>query len=132
MKNVPTCTHQEKQVHVVKGKPIFFEPAELLAVRAKFTDHLAAFIPAKKYTGAIRWTTKWCFPITGKHYDGEWKTTKPDTDNIIKLPKDVMTKLGFWTDDAIVASEITEKFWAKLPGVYMCIEQLEQPTIPGK
>jgi len=131
MKNVPTCTHQEKQVHVVKGKPVFYEPDDLLAARAKFKDHLAAFIPAKKYTGPIRWLTKWCFPITGKHYDGEWKTSKPDTDNMIKLPKDVMTKLGFWTDDAIVVSEITEKFWAARPGVYMVIEQLEQPPRPG-
>lgn len=36
-----------------------------------------------------------------------------------------MTDLGYWTDDALVASEITEKFWAKVPGIYICIEEVE-------
>ena len=33
----PTCTHQEKQVHVVKGKPVFYEPQEVKAARQKLT-----------------------------------------------------------------------------------------------
>ena len=47
--------------------------------------------------------TKWCFP-KGKHSDGEYKATKPDTDNLQKMLKDVMTEVGFWKDDALVAS----------------------------
>lgn len=38
--------------------------------------------------------------------------------------KDVLTKLGFWKDDAIVCSEIIEKFWAVHPGIYIKIEEL--------
>jgi len=38
--------------------------------------------------------------------------------------KDVMTDLGYWTDDALVASEITEKFYSKVPGIYICIEEI--------
>ncbi len=72
--------------------------------------------------------TKWCFPLTGKHRDGEYKTSRPDTDNLQKLLKDVMTDLGYWKDDAQVASEITEKFWAKIPGIYIAIEELEFST----
>ena len=75
------------------------------------------------FTGGIRLTTKWCFP-NGSHADGEYRTTKPDTDNLQKLLKDVMTQQGFWKDDALVASEITEKFWAKIPGIYIRIEEL--------
>lgn len=37
-----------------------------------------------------------------------------------------MTGLGYWTDDAQVASEITEKFWSEQPGLYVRIEQLEK------
>lgn len=85
--------------------------------------HLAGHVPEEKYTGAVRLITKWCFP-KGKHPDGAYKTTKPDTDNMIKLLKDCMTKLGYWTDDALVASEITEKFWADVPGIYIRIEPL--------
>ena len=120
----PTKTHQQKQVRVVKGKPIFYEPPELKAARSKLMGHLGQHVPAKKYTTAVRLVTKWCFPITGKHQDGEYKTTKPDTDNSQKLLKDVMTDLGYWTDDALVASEIIEKFWAKVPGIYICIEEV--------
>lgn len=118
----PTKTHQMKKVNW-KTKT-FYEPAELKAVRAKLTAHLGKHVPAKKYTGAVRLITKWCFPITGKRKNGQYKTTKPDTDNLQKLLKDVMTDLDFWTDDALVASEIIEKFWAEIPGIYIKIEEL--------
>lgn len=121
----PTKTHQEKQVRVVNGKPVFYEPAELLAVRQKLEAHMAKHVPVEKYTGPVRLMTKWCFPITGKHADGQFKTTKPDTDNMVKTLKDVMTKLGYWVDDSLVASEIIEKFWAAVPGIYIRIEDLE-------
>ncbi len=120
----PQTTHQQTKVTVVKGKPIFYEPAELKAARSKLQGHLSKHVPNEKYTGPVRLITKWCFPITGKRVDGQYKTTKPDTDNLQKLLKDVMTDLGYWTDDALVASEITEKFWAEIPGIYIAIEEL--------
>lgn len=122
----PTATHQEKQVAIINDKPVFYEPDDLKAARAKLTAHLGKHVPEKKYNGAIRVIVKCLFPIKegSKHYDGEWKITKPDTHNINKLLFDIMTDLGFWTDDAIVASEIIEKFWAKVPGIYIRIEEL--------
>ncbi|MEE1199030.1 MAG: RusA family crossover junction endodeoxyribonuclease [Christensenellales bacterium] len=123
--NPPTVTHQEKDIAVVKGKPVVYEPAELKAVRSKLMAHLGQYAPLVPLQGAIRLMVKWCFPITGKHEDGEWKTTKPDTDNLQKLLKDCMTDLGYWKDDAQVVSEIVEKFWAKVPGIYVFAEGLE-------
>lgn len=120
----PTITAQQQRVTVRNGKPIFYKPQELLAARAKLMDHLGKHVPEVKYTGPIRLVTKWCFPITGMREDGQYKTTRPDTDNLQKLLKDAMTDLGYWTDDALVASEITEKFWAKIPGIYIAIEEL--------
>ncbi|MDF2538863.1 MAG: endodeoxyribonuclease RusA [Herbinix sp.] len=120
----PTVTHQEKQVHVVNGKPVFYEPPELKAARVKLAAHLSGHVPAHKYKGPVRLVVKWCFS-RGKHRDGEYKTTKPDTDNLQKLLKDVMTGLKFWADDALVASEIIEKFWAEIPGIYISISELE-------
>jgi Holliday junction resolvase RusA-like endonuclease len=38
-----------------------------------------------------------------------------------------MTAVGFWKDDALVASEISEKFWAVdnlHTGIYIRIEEL--------
>lgn len=121
---LPTVTHQEKAVRVVKGKPVFYEPAELAAARAKLMAHLAQYAPTHPLQGGLRLITKWCFPVSGKHTDGEYKTSRPDTDNLIKLLKDCMTSCHYWDDDAQVASEITEKFWADTPGIYIRIEAL--------
>lgn len=121
----PNKTFQQHQVTCKKGKPVFYKPAELKAVRSKLMAHLGQYVPEKKYTSAVRLITKWCFPITGRRKNGQYKTTKPDTDNLQKMLKDIMTELGYWKDDALVASEITEKFWAKIPGIYICIEKLE-------
>lgn len=119
----PTKTHQEKKVTIVNSKPVFYEPPELADVRQKLTAYFARHAPTDPLTGPLQLVTKWCYP-RGKRGDGEYKTTKPDTDNMIKLLKDVMTTLGFWIDDAQVASEVTEKFWAEMPGIYVRIRKL--------
>lgn len=123
--NPPTCTHQEKQVRVIKGKPIFYEPENVKAARAKLMAHLAKHKPAEPYREPVRLVVKWMFP-RGAHKDGEYRGTKPDTDNLQKMLKDVMTHLHYWKDDALVASEIVEKFWAELPGIYIRIEELRE------
>lgn len=123
----PTTTHQEKQIRMVKGRPVVYEPANLRAARAKLRDHLAAHRPEVPMTGGVRLLVKWCFP-RGRHRDGEYRITKPDTDNLQKLLKDCMTAVGFWRDDALVASEIVEKFWAEVPGIFIRIETLEETT----
>ena len=124
MKNVPTVTHQEKSVTVRNGKPYFYEPAELKAARVKLRDALHRFKPEKPFEGVpLSLVVMWCFP-RGNHADGEYRITKPDTDNLQKLLKDIMTELGFWKDDALVAVELCRKFWAELPGIYVGIEQL--------
>lgn len=124
MAKVPTVTHQQKQVHVVNGKPIFYEPADLKAARQKLNGYLSHNVPEEVIAGPVRLTVKWLFPVTGKHFNGEWKYTKPDTDNLQKLLKDCMTECKFWKDDALVCSEIVEKFWADQTGIYIRIEEL--------
>ena len=120
----PTVTHQEKAIAVKHGKPVVYEPAELKDARAKLEAHLAAHAPKKPFTKGVRLITKWCFPVTGKHKSGEYKLTKPDTDNLQKLLKDVMTTLGFWKDDALVCSDICEKFYSDVPGLYVMIMEV--------
>ncbi len=119
----PTCTHQEKQVAVIKGKPVFYDPPEVKQARLKLCGHLSKHRPEKRYECGVQLVTKWCFP-RGRHQQGEYRITKPDTDNLQKLLKDCMTTVGFWKDDALVASEIAEKFWADPPGIYIQIKEL--------
>lgn len=124
LKKVPTTTHQTKAVRVVNGKPNFYEPDDLKRARALLMAHLGQHVPKKKYKGPVRLFVKWCFPITGKRKNGEWKTTRPDIDNSQKLLFDCMTDLGFWQDDSLVVSLIAEKFFAELPGIYIKIEEV--------
>lgn len=122
----PTATHQEQAVRVVNGRPVFYDPPELKTAREKLTAHLAPHRPERPLEGAVRLLAKWCFP-RGKHADGEYRVMRPDTDNLQKLLKDCMTTAGFWGDDAQVASEICEKFWAQVPGIYVCVEEIGRP-----
>lgn len=121
----PTVTFQDKELAVVKGRPVIFNSAELIAVKAKLRAHLAKYIPDEPIQGPIRIMVKWCYPVTGKHKNGEWKTTKPDTDNLQKALLDCMTELRFWKDDAQVCSQVVEKFWSDVPGIFVYINQLD-------
>ena len=128
----PTTTHQEKAIRVQRSRtgkfyPVVYEPPELKAARAKLTAAVAQHRPAQPMAGALRLLVKWCFPRTGNHMDGEYRTSKPDTDNLQKLLKDCMTARGYWKDDAQVASEICEKFWADVPGIYIEVQPLDHP-----
>lgn len=122
----PTATYQEKKLTVRKGKPVTYEPQNVCNAREKLTAHLAGFVPQRPLEGAVRLTVKWLFPKGKAHGDGEYKITRPDTDNLIKLLKDCMTDLKFWHDDAQVASEINEKFWADIPGIYVRLEEINE------
>lgn len=120
----PTVTAQEHKVTVVNGKPRFYDPPEVKNAKEKLTAHLGKHVPAQMYASGVRLTVKWLFAKGDSHKNGEYKITKPDTDNLQKMLKDCMTDLRFWKDDALVASEIIEKFWADTPGIYIRIEKL--------
>lgn len=124
MKKVPTTTHQQKQVTVRNGKPVFYEPEDLKAARSKLMAHLGKHVPDKKYTKPLRVFVKMCFPMTKTSKNGQYKHTRPDIDNSQKLLFDCMTDLGFWKDDSQVVSLIAEKFWAELPGIYIKLEEV--------
>lgn len=120
----PTVTAQEHKVTMIGDKPHIYDPPEIKDARQKLAAHFSRHVPHEPYTSGVRLIVKWCFRAKGKHRDGDWRTTKPDTDNLQKLLKDVMTSLGFWKDDALVCSELCEKFWADVPGIYVSIEEV--------
>lgn len=122
----PTTTHQTKRVDTRGAKPRFFETQAVKAARMLYRQHLAQHRPEEPLTGPLRLVTKWCYEPKYKptQTDVVYKPTKPDTDNMIKLLKDEMTRCGFWVDDAQVASEITEKFWATPAGIYVSVSIL--------
>ena len=129
----PTVTQQEHKVMVNRksGRVQFYDPPELRAARAKLTDRVGKHAPADPLQGPLQLVTKWIWPmeqdgqlsLPGTEY--RWKTSKPDTDNLIKMLKDCMTRTGFWEDDAQVVSEVTQKFYGPKPGIYIEVVSLE-------
>lgn len=121
----PTVTAQEHKVTVIKGKPVFYDTPEIKNAKDKLIANLMKYKPQNCYECGVRLVTKWLFPKSN-HLNGEYRITKPDTDNLQKMLKDCMTMCNFWKDDALVASEFVEKFWADIPGIYIKIEELPQ------
>lgn len=124
LKKIPTATAQEHKIAVVKNKPVIYQPQKLKAVKSLFEANLAKHVPKEPFKGAVRLQVMWLFPMGKSHADGEFKITRPDTDNLQKLFKDVMTELHYWKDDAQVCSEHCEKRYAKITGIFVVIEEL--------
>ena len=126
--NPPRTTAQQKRVVVTKsGKQVRYEGDALKDAHAKLRAYLAPHRPNKPMDGALCLHVKWLFPDASRaHKNGEYKITRPDTDNLQKLLKDVMTDCHYWKDDAQVACEIAEKFWVRQrPGIYVEVYSLE-------
>lgn len=120
----PTATAQEKRVRMCGGRYVFYDPEKVQSARSHITAALWQHRPEQPITGAVQLCVKWLFPKGKIHKDGEYKITKPDTDNLQKMLKDCMTQAGFWRDDALVCSEIVEKFWAETPGIYIVVREI--------
>lgn len=122
----PTATAQQKGQNRRTGS--WYKTPELKDAEQKYLAYAGEARPEKPLEGAVALWVSFRYPIpkTGKHYDGEPKTTKPDTDNTIKALKDAMTKVGFWKDDAQVSNERTEKIYSTVPGIRVRVKGFEE------
>lgn len=120
----PRTTAQEKGVRVVHGRPFFYTKKAVKDAERVYMDELLKHRPERPLNGPITLVTIWEYK-RGKHKHGEYKTTKPDTDNMVKLLKDCMTRAGFWTDDSQVAAETTLKIWSDEPGIGVYVEEIK-------
>ena len=122
----PTSTAQMKKVSVVHGRPVFYEPKKVRDAKAVLMRGLLQNKPDKPMEGPLYLSPVWKFSKGKNHKAGEWRVTRPDTDNLEKLLKDCMTKCGFWNDDAQVVKEHVEKCWSDKPaGILIESEVLE-------
>jgi len=129
----PTATQQEHQVSVVRDKrtgkyrPQFRPSANWERARDALWAHIEPWRPEKPIAkpGAVLLDVTWCFPADG-HADGEPHVDKPDTDNLQKGLKDIMTKLGWWEDDCQVFSERATKIYSRIPGIRIDIEEVSR------
>lgn len=123
---VPTVTAQMHKVVVgMDRKPRFYDTAELKAARSYFFDMaVRGNVRNIMLQGAVELTVQFIFPADGRHPEGTYKTTKPDTDNLQKAFKDALTKAGWWKDDCQVAAEHVYKTYGKIPGIHCRAEEI--------
>lgn len=126
LKKIPTVTHQMQRITVHGGRPQVYEDAALADARQLFCAHLAQHAPEKPLDGPLSLTTSWLYGTTSKKKAGTWKTTKPDTDNLIKLFKDCMGRVGYFDDDAQIVIESTAKMWDTRSKIVVVLYQLDK------
>ena len=125
----PTVTAQEHRIGKSKsGKMVTYDSPELKEARSKLTAYLAQHKPKEMVPDKVplELHAVWLFPVKEPNRSGQYRITKPDTDNLDKLLKDCMTRVGFWKDDAQVAREIIEKMWSNQPGIFIKVSAIEQ------
>ena len=122
---LPTKTHNEL-MPVKRGEGLsIIKTPELLDVEADWEAHLGRHVPEAPIDGAMSVKMTLLYGLPDGKEQFEPKTTKPDVDNVEKTVYDVMAKLGFFTNDAHVASSLTTKAWGEPQGIYVRIEQIE-------
>ena len=123
----PSGTAQQKGTSVQHGRVHHYEKANVRALRQLYHHKIFKFlyenkIPVQKIDGPVRLSVLFNFSIKQKSKWGMPKDTRPDCDNLVKLLLDVMTDLGLWKDDAVVACLIIKKFYAEKPSVIIDVE----------
>ena len=120
----PKATKQEAKVKIGRdGKPHGYPSERWSRAEADIASRLERFRPDEPMTGPVLLSVTWCFPLDGEA-DGTPYTDKPDTDNLDKGLKDIMTEMGWWTDDCIVFDERITKIHSRIPGVRIDIEEV--------
>ena len=123
----PTATAQQKGERVVGGHIHHYKKKNVAHAEAILRDALLPYVPEEPIMDEpILLAVSWGFPYpksAKKHQPGvdRHKITRPDTDNLNKLLKDVMTDMGFWKDDALICSEFIQKIYSDEPGIEIMI-----------
>lgn len=123
----PRTTAQQKRVSFRHdSRPQFYDGQKLAQARNTFRTALYPHRPKEPIQGPVALKIDWVFSTPDSRKWGVWKETRPDTDNMVKLFKDEMTRAGFWKDDAQVCVEHVEKYWDIDGRIVVSIEQIEK------
>ena len=133
----PTATAQQKGERVVGGYIHHYKKKNVAAAEAILRDALLPYVPETPIDSKpVGLCVTWLFPYpksAKKHKPGfeRWKITRPDTDNLNKLLKDVMTDMGFWKDDSLISIEVIAKVYSDEPGIEISVIDDMIDDMPG-
>ena len=121
----PRTTSQQKGERIVgRGKNAYihhYQKPKVEAAQNQYIANLLRHRPEEPITGPVKMIVEFRHRASTKKQHGTPKTTRPDTDNMVKLLKDCMTKCGFWDDDSQVYDERVIKKWSLDPGITIWI-----------
>ncbi|WP_374284186.1 RusA family crossover junction endodeoxyribonuclease [Lactococcus sp.] len=125
---MPT-TQQQKGISWRNGKPMFYN--------RKGTDNIELFRklvdnrPSNSFLKPVplKLSVTFHFAIKQKKRWWQWKTTRPDLDNLMKNLQDFMTKLGYYEDDSQIAWLEAKKYHSDKNKIEIEIEELKDECI---
>lgn len=117
-------THQSGIRHTSRG--IVYKTPALKACETRYMSALLPYRPDEKITGPVSLKVDFIFGARQKKDRNRYKVTKPDTDNMVKTLKDVLTTCGYWKDDAQVVIEVYSKKYGVNPETKIEIKELEE------
>jgi crossover junction endodeoxyribonuclease RusA len=133
----PSVTAQQKRLHIVGGKPVFFHGAQQRAQEETWSSLLMPFVPAEPLDGPLTLSVRLVWPhnSSARKRDRDRllpRSTRPDTSNVSKHLEDLLTRMRFITDDSRIARLTVEKYHGPEPLVGITIQiapfPLEDPS----
>lgn len=121
---IANVTHQSGTRYRSGGFTYKTKPLQLW--EAYLSVSLKNHVPSEPLEGPIQLEVDFRYKSPRKADLWSWRTKRPDTDNMIKTIKDVMTRLGFWGDDSQIAFEICKKLYVDEPGIRIIVNQLTE------
>ena len=121
--------YDPKKKKVVPYVEHYVKP-KLKMLRTQLMYMMKRYRPEKPSDKPIRLTMIfYCDIKSPKKLWGKYKTTRPDVENFYKEIADIMTSLGFWSDDSQIVDLHLKKYYAEKATIYIKVEELEDgPT----
>lgn len=129
----PKATHQSGLTILKRGSRTFIgKKSSSKGAQAKrmLATLLNVYRPQKPLEGPLKLKVHWCYSWRKsepkKERERGWKYchTRPDSDNLCKSLKDVLTDCGYFNDDAQVAHLEFIKTWGDKPGISIEITEI--------
>lgn len=118
----PTRTAQQKGIRIVRGHAQFYEKKEVSEAKAILKDQLLPYVPDEPYKGPLMVGVVFAFSTTVRRkIRDEFRTTRPDIDNLFKGLADCLTELGFYEDDSLICELNLRKIWVAPEDAHLSI-----------
>lgn len=104
--DIPTCTAQERRI--VWNRRMTYLPEKVKAAKKNYYNASIKHAPAEPLDEALE--VEYNFHFYQKNGKiGQYKTTKPDCDNLAKLLTDSLADAGFFVNDSRISKLVVTK-----------------------